>query len=218
MIQIDIFSDTICPWCLIGKRRLEAALKLRPDQPVQVRWRTFQLNPQMPPEGMDRATYLNLKFGGAENATMIYDRIRGAGADDGIDFNFEGIARTPNTLNSHRLVRWAAGFGKETELVEALFQAYFFRGEDIGAEAVLLQAAESAGLDREAAAAFLETDDLLAEVSEEDRQARALGIDGVPCFIFNGRHALAGAQPPKVLAEMLDIAGQEVSPEPAASG
>ena len=214
MIQIDIFSDTICPWCLIGKRRLEAALKLRPDQQVQIRWRTFQLNPQMPREGMDRETYLNLKFGGAENATMIYDRIRGAGAEEGIDFAFEAIARTPNTLESHRLVRWAAGLGKETELVEVLFQAYFLRGEDIGAKAVLLQAAETAGLDREAAAAFLETDDLLAEVSEEDRQARALGIDGVPCFIFNGRHALAGAQPPKVLAEMLDIAGQEtVGPE-----
>lgn len=215
MIQIDIFSDTICPWCLIGKRRLEAALALRPGLDVTVRWRTFQLNPQMPREGMERQAYLNLKFGGAENAGIVYDRIRSAGEGDGIDFDFEAIARTPNTLESHRLVRWAASFGKETELVEALFQAYFFRGEDIGAREVLIAAAVTAGLEQAATEAFLDSDDLLAEVSEEDRQARALGIDGVPCFIFNGRHALAGAQPPKVLAEMLDIAKQEVAAAPA---
>lgn len=215
MIQIDIFSDTICPWCLIGKRRLEAALDMRPGLEVQIRWRTFQLNPQMPREGMERQAYLNLKFGGAENAGIVYERIRSTGAADGLDFNFEGIGRTPNTLESHRLVRWAAGFNKETELVEALFQAYFFRGEDIGAKDILLAAAEAAGLDRSAAESFLEGSDLLAEVSEEDRQARALGIDGVPCFIFNGRHALAGAQPPKVLAEMLDIARQEEAPATA---
>ena len=215
MIQIDIFSDTICPWCLIGKRRLEAALGMRPGLEVQIRWRTFQLNPQMPREGMERQAYLNLKFGGAENAGIVYERIRSTGATDGLDFNFEGIRRTPNTLESHRLVRWAAGFDKETALVEALFQAYFFRGEDIGAKDILLAAAETAGLDREAAESFLEGNDLLAEGSEEDRQARALGIDGVPCFIFNGRHALAGAQPPKVLAEMLDIARQEEAPATA---
>ncbi|NIA67626.1 DsbA family oxidoreductase [Pelagibius litoralis] len=215
MVQIDIFSDTICPWCLIGKRRLEAALALRPDLEVQIRWRTFQLNPQMPREGMERQAYLNLKFGGIENATMIYDRIRAAGAEDGIDFAFEAIQRTPNTLQSHRLIRWSADKHRETELVEALFQAYFTRGEDIGADSVLLDAAEAAGLDRAEAEDFLKSDALLTEVSEEDRQARTLGIDGVPCFIFNGRHALAGAQPPKALAEMLDIARQEEAPATA---
>ena len=211
MVQIDIFSDTICPWCLIGKRRLEAALEMRPGLPVNIRWRTFQLNPQMPRDGMDRQTYLNLKFGGADNAAMVYGRIRSVGSEDGLDFNFEAIERTPNTLDSHRLVRWATDYGKQTALVEALFQAYFLRGEDIGAKAVLLEAAAAAGLDQPAAERFLESDDLLTEVSEEDRQARALGIDGVPCFIFNGRHALAGAQPPKALAEMLDVAQQELA-------
>ncbi len=210
MVQIDIFSDTICPWCLIGKRRLEAALAMRPDLEVQIRWRTFQLNPNMPAEGMERSAYLNLKFGGAENAKMIYDRIRGAGAEDGIDFAFEAIGRTPNTLKSHRLIRWAADKEAQTALVEALFQAYFFRGEDIGDDSVLLAAAKTAGLNETEAEAFLKSDALLAEASEEDRQARALGIDGVPCFIFNGRHAVAGAQPPKALAEMLDIAKQEM--------
>ena len=211
MIQIDIFSDTICPWCLIGKRRLEAALAMRPRLAVRVHWRTFQLNPQMPKEGMERQAYLNLKFGGAENARIVYDRIRSTGESDGIDFDFEAITRTPNTLESHRLVRWAAGFEKESELVEALFQAYFFRGADIGARDVLVASATAAGLEKKAVEAFLDSDDLRTEVSEEDRQARALGIDGVPCFIFNSRHALAGAQPPKVLAEMLDVAKQEAT-------
>ena len=211
MIHIDIFSDTICPWCLIGKRRLEKALALRPGLEVAVHWRTFQLNPQMPPEGMDRQTYLSMKFGGADNARHVYDRIRGAGAEEGIDFAFEDIKRTPNTIMSHRLVRWAAGQARETETVEALFQAYFFRGEDIGDIEVLVAAAEEAGLDAAEARAFLESEALEAEMQDEDRQARGLGIDGVPCFVFNGRHALAGAQPPKVLVQMLDLAQQEAA-------
>ena len=215
MIQIDIFSDTICPWCLIGKRRLEAALKLRPALPVRIRWRAFQLNPNMPAEGMERQAYLSLKFGGADNATMIYDRIRAAGAGDGIDFAFEAIQHTPNTLESHRLIRWATDSGRQTEVVEALFQAYFFRGENIGARDVLVEAAVAAGLDRGESEQFLSGDGYRTEVSDEDRQARALGIDGVPCFIFNGRHALAGAQPPKALAEMLDLAQQDVATAPA---
>jgi predicted DsbA family dithiol-disulfide isomerase len=211
MIQIDIFSDTVCPWCLIGKRRLEAALAERPGLEVATRWRVFQLNPMMPRAGMDRQHYLTMKFGGPENAQHLYDRIRQAGAEDGIDFNFEAIVRTPNTLDSHRLIRWAAGHGRQDATVEALFQAYFLRGEDIGATAVLTAAAESAGLDPEEARAFLDSGELETEIADEDRQARNLGIDGVPCFIFNGRHALAGAQPPKVLLQMLDLARQEVA-------
>jgi len=209
MIHIDIFSDTVCPWCLIGKRRLEKALAERPGLEVAVHWRVFQLNPMMPKAGMERQSYLSMKFGGAENAEIVYNRIRRAGAEEGIDFAFDAIARTPNTVDSHRLVRWAAGQDRETEVVEALFQAYFLRGEDIGSMAVLLAAAETAGLDPAEARAFLESEALSAEIVEEDRQARGLGIDGVPCFIFNGRHALAGAQPPKVLVQMLDLAQQQ---------
>lgn len=215
MIHIDIFSDTICPWCLIGKRRLEKALAQRPDLDVTIHWRTFQLNPQMPDNGMDRETYLAMKFGGTDNAGMVYNRIREAGAEEGVDFAFEDIKRTPNTIDSHRLIRWAAGQDKESEVVEALFQAYFLRGEDIGNIEVLVAAAESVGLDPGEARAFLESEALKAELRDEDRQARGLGIDGVPCFIFNGRHALAGAQPPKILAEMLDVAEAETAEAPA---
>jgi predicted DsbA family dithiol-disulfide isomerase len=209
MIHIDIFSDTVCPWCLIGKRRLEAALAERPDLEVAVHWRAFQLNPTMPKEGMDRQTYLATKFGGPDNAEMVYQRIRNAGAEEAIDFAFEDIARTPNTIDSHRLIRWAAGQDRETETVEALFQAYFLRGENIGDRDVLVAAAKAAGMDPDEAAAFLASEALASEIEEEDRQARSLGIDGVPCFVFNGRHALAGAQPPKVLLQMLDMAKQE---------
>ena len=209
MIHIDIFSDTICPWCLIGKRRLDAALAERPHLEVAVHWRAFQLNPQMPKEGMDRQTYLAMKFGGERSAQTVYDRIRAAGAGDGIDFAFDAIKRTPNTVDSHRLIRWAAGQDRETETVEALFQAYFFRGEDIGSAEVLSAAAASVGLDPAEARAFLESEALAAEIREEDRQARSLGVDGVPCFVFNGHHALAGAQAPKVLIQMLDMAQQE---------
>ncbi len=204
MIHIDIFSDTVCPWCLIGKRRLEAALAERPQAEVAIHWRVFQLNPMMPKGGMERQNYLAMKFGGPEGAKNVYDRIRSVGAEDGIDFAFEDIARTPNTVDSHRLIRWAAGQEKENEVVEELFQSYFFKGEDIGSTDVLTAAAEKAGMDPESEA-------LEAEIREEDRQARGLGIDGVPCFVFNGRHALAGAQPPKVLVQMLDMAAQEVA-------
>jgi predicted DsbA family dithiol-disulfide isomerase len=209
MIQIDIFSDTICPWCLIGKRRLEAALAERPGLQAAIHWRVFQLNPMMPKGGMERQSYLAMKFGGPQNAANVYDRIRSAAMPDSIDFAFEDIVRTPNTVDSHRLIRWAAGQDRESETVEALFQAYFLRGEDIGALEVLVAAAESVGLDPAEARAFLESEALDAEVRDEDRHARSLGIDGVPCFVFNGRHALAGAQPPKVLVQMLDLAEQE---------
>ena len=211
MIHIDIFSDTVCPWCLIGKRRLDKALAERPGLELAIHWRVFQLNPTMPAEGMDRQQYLAMKFGGPENAEIVYERIRRAGAEENIDFAFDAIQRTPNTVNSHRLIRWAAGQDKETELLEALFQAYFLRGEDIGALAVLIDAAEGVGMDPMEARAFLESEALLDEIVEEDRQARGLGIDGVPCFVFNGRHALAGAQPPKVLTQMLDLAQQEIT-------
>ena len=215
MIHIDIFSDTVCPWCLIGKRRLEAALAERPQLQknggVSIHWRVFQLNPMMPKGGMERQSYLAMKFGGPDGAKNVYERIRSVGAQDGIDFAFEDIARTPNTVDSHRLIRWAAGQERENQVVEELFQSYFFKGEDIGAMAVLVAAAEKAGMDPAEARAFLKSEALEAEIREEDRQARSLGIDGVPCFVFNGRHALAGAQPPKVLVQMLDMAAQEAS-------
>ncbi len=218
-MEIDIFSDTICPWCFIGKRRLERALAERPQPDLTLHWRAFQLNPDMPEGGMDRQRYLELKFGGTRNAKSVYDQVRAAGASEGIDFAFEAMRRTPNTIASHRLIRYAAGAaragegaagaGHQDAVVQALFDAYFLRGEDIGDLDVLSAAAATGGLDAAAARAFLEGDAEAEEVRAEDRGARQAGISGVPCFIFNGQHALAGAHPPEVLHQLFDLAIQE---------
>jgi predicted DsbA family dithiol-disulfide isomerase len=217
-MEIDIFSDTICPWCFIGKRRLERTLAERPQPNLTLHWRAFQLNPDMPEGGMDRQRYLELKFGGTVNAKSVYDQVRAAGESEGIDFAFEAMRRTPNTIASHRLIRYArrgeaaagaTGANCQDAVVQALFEAYFLRGEDIGDLDVLTAAAETGGLDVAAARAFLETDVEAQDVRAEDRAARQAGISGVPCFIFNGQHALAGAHPPEVLHQLFDLAMQE---------
>ncbi len=212
-MEVDIFSDTICPWCFIGKRRLERALAERPQPGLTLNWRTFQLNPDMPAEGMDRQRYLEVKFGGPDNAKAIYDQVRAAGESEGIDFAFEAMTRTPNTIASHRLIRHAAKAGSENghqdTVVQALFDAYFLRGEDIGDLAVLTAAAKTGGLDAVAARAFLESDAEDETVRAEDLGARRAGISGVPCFIFNRRHALEGAGDPRDLHQLFDLAIQE---------
>ncbi len=212
-MEIDIFSDTICPWCFIGKRRLERALAERPQPNLTLHWRAFQLNPDMPEGGMDRQRYLELKFGGTVNAKAVYDQVRAAGETEGIDFAFEAMTRTPNTIASHRLIRHARETGHQDAVVQALFDAYFLRGEDIGDLEVLTAAAETGGLDAAAARAFLEGDAEAEEVRAEDRGARQAGISGVPCFIFNRQHALAGAHPPEVLHQLFDLADQEEAAE-----
>ena len=208
-MHIDIFSDTICPWCFIGKRRLERALAERPQADLTVRWRAFQLNPDMPEAGMERQRYLELKFGGAAGAETVYARVRAAGDSEGIAFAFDRIARTPNTVASHRLIRFAAGREREDAVVQALFDAYFLRGEDIGDAEVLSAAAAAGGLDPDEARAFLEGDAEAEAVRSEDATARQAGINGVPCFIFNGKYALSGAQPPEVMFQMFDLANEE---------
>ena len=213
-MDIDIFSDTICPWCFIGKRRLERALAERPQPDLTIHWRAFQLNPDMPAGGMDRSQYLEQKFGGASNAEAIYDQVRAAGETEGIDFAFERMKRTPNTIDSHRLIRHAAntapqGQGRQDAVVQALFDAYFLRAEDIGDPEVLAAAAAEAGLDADETRAFLASDAEAEAVRAEDKSARQAGISGVPCFIFNGQHALAGAHPPEVLFQLFDLANQE---------
>ena len=213
-MDIDIFSDTICPWCFIGKRRLERALAERPQPDLTIHWRAFQLNPDMPAGGMDRGRYLEQKFGGASNAEAIYDQVRAAGESEGIDFAFERMKRTPNTIDSHRLIRYAAnaapqGQGRQDAVVQALFDAYFLRAEDIGDPEVLAAAAAEAGLDADETRAFLASDAEAEAVRAEDKSARQAGISGVPCFIFNGQHALAGAHAPEVLFQLFDLANQE---------
>ncbi len=212
-MDIDIFSDTICPWCFIGKRRLERALAERPQPDLTIHWRAFQLNPDMPAGGMDRSQYLELKFGGASNAKAIYDQVRAAGESEGIDFAFERMKRTPNTIDSHRLIRYAGQKGRQDAVVQALFDAYFLRAEDIGDPEVLTAAAAEAGLDGEETRAFLAGDAEAEAVRAEDASARQAGISGVPCFIFNGQHALAGAHAPEVLHQLFDLANQEDAAE-----
>lgn len=204
-MRIDIFSDTICPWCFIGKRRLERALQARPDIDAEVIWHAFQLNPDMPEEGMDRRTYLETKFGGPERAREIYARVAAEGSKESIPFAFDAIKRTPNTLESHRLVRWAAGQpGGQDPLVEALFEAYFINGEDVGDRQTLVRVAMRAGLDGDAVRTFLEGGEERGEVEQEDLRARMAGITGVPCFIVDGKIAIPGAVEPQVFFQVFD--------------
>jgi predicted DsbA family dithiol-disulfide isomerase len=208
-MQLDVFSDTICPWCYVGKRRLERALKARPQQGLTIRWRAFQLNPGMPADGMDRRAYVEAKFGSPERAQAIYETVRSAGQSEGIAFAFERIRRTPNTLQSHRLIRFAAARQRQNETLEALFRAYFIDGRNIGDRDVLADVSGSAGLDRREAVDYLAGDADIETILNEDTLARRAGINGVPCFIFNGRYALSGAQEPEAFFQLFDLAREE---------
>ena len=157
-ITIDVVSDVMCPWCLIGKRRLEKALAEREDVPIVVRWRPFQLDATIPEEGMDRQEYLNRKFGGPEGAKNIYDRVRDAGVEEGIAFKFEDIKKSPNTINAHRLLRWADPMGVQNEMAERLFSLYFLEGGDLTDKDVLIDNAEKAGMEREVVETLLAGD------------------------------------------------------------
>jgi predicted DsbA family dithiol-disulfide isomerase len=213
-MHIDIFSDTVCPWCFIGKRRLEQALRQAGPLDLTIRWRAFQLNPAMPAAGIDRQNYLSLKFGGADNAARVYATIAEAGESVGLPFRFDRIGRTPNTLKSHQLIHFAARQGDQDPLVERLFSLYFFEGEDIGEMDVLLDAASDVGLDRDAAADVLASEDARQAVAMEDQQAREAGIQGVPSFILDGRYAVSGAQEPEVLLRMFDLARENEAAQP----
>ena len=204
-MHLDIYSDTICPWCYIGKKRLDRALTEQAPADMSITWRAFQLNPDMPPEGMERQHYLALKFGGAENAQQVYNRVRAAGDEEQIPFAFEAIQRTPNTLQSHRLIRFATDQGRADAVVNALFEVYFLRGENIGDTEILVQAATAAGLDPEATRTFLESDQRADDIRAEDAHARYIGIQGVPTFILDNKYVLSGAHPPEVLLKFLDI-------------
>ena len=208
-MNIDIYSDTICPWCFIGKRRLERALDQGPQPDLNITWRTFQLNPDMPVEGMERARYLSLKFGGPDAAKRVYEPVVQAGQEEGIPFAFEAMTRTPNTLASHRLIRKAGQLDCQDQVVQALFDAYFLRAEDIGQVEVLVRAAVTAGLGEHSIRGYLESDEDLAAVRDEDAHARRIGIQGVPTYILNDKYVLSGAHPPEVLAQMFQLGQQD---------
>jgi predicted DsbA family dithiol-disulfide isomerase len=210
-LTIDIISDVVCPWCYVGKRRLEAALERRPSSdaaPIRVRWLAFQLNPDIPPSGVDRRSYLEQKFGGPARAKQIYARIKAAGEEVGIAFDFDRIVRQPNTVNAHRLIAWAqdVSLDQSDALVEELFRAYFVEGADIGDIDTLARLAGNAGFDATAARAWLASDAGRAAIHAEEQHARALGVTGVPFFVFNERLAVSGAQPPEVLLAAMEQA------------
>ncbi|HWI29355.1 MAG TPA: DsbA family oxidoreductase [Stellaceae bacterium] len=204
-MHIDIVSDVICPWCFIGKRRLGRALALRPEIEPEITWRPFQLNPDMPEEGMERRAYLAAKFGDDAHADRIYASVSEAGATVGIPFAFDRIRRTPNTQHAHRLIRYAAGQDRADAVVEALFSAYFIEGRDIGDPPTLVALAGEAGLEPAAAAAWLAGPESREEVVGEDRGARRLGINAVPCFIFERQYAVSGAQEPEFFLPVFDL-------------
>lgn len=214
-MRIEIVSDVICPWCFIGKRRLEQAMAQRPDIEFEIGWRPFQLNPDMPKEGADRKSYLEAKFGGPARAKEIYARVAAEGAKEGIAFNFDGIKRTPNTLAAHSLLHWALGAGVQNELKERLFRLYFLEGADIGDHQVLADAAEAEGLDGALIKSLLDEGQDLDLIRSEDQMAREFGITGVPFFIFERRYGVPGAQEPTALLQVIDKLAAEATQQDA---
>ena len=204
-MQIDVISDTACPWCFIGKRRLMRAMALRPHIAFDVKWRPYRLDPTVPKGGMDRQFYMRAKFG--DNPMKIvemYKLIVQEGAKEGIVFDFAAIARRPDTLDSHRLIRWAETAGVQDEVVERLFIAYFENGEDIGDIRVLADIADICGMDGIEVAQMLESDTDIALVEREDQIAHEMGVTGVPAMIFGNKLAVSGAREPEMLAVVID--------------
>lgn len=205
-LAVDIISDVVCPWCFIGKRRLEQAIRLRPDAPVAVNWRPFQLDPTIPRGGIARGEYLARKFGGPERIGAIYRHISEVGAGEGIAFRFDLIERSPNTLDAHRLIHWAKAGGMQDAVVERLFQRYFLDGDDIGDVAVLGAVAAETGMDARTITDELATPADVAAVTSDIAAGIRIGVQGVPFFVFDGRFAVAGAETAEVLVKAIDEA------------
>ena len=209
-LAIDVFSDVVCPWCFIGKRRLEKAIALVSDIPVEVHWRPFFLNPWVPPEGMARAEYLTAKFGSVERYRSIAQRVAAAAKDEGLVYALDKIARQPNTRDCHRLIRWAERVGAGGRMKQRLMELYFTEGADLSDREVLVRAAIDCGLGADVRER-LASDSDIAEVEAEAEAAKNAGIDGVPCFILGGVLAVSGAQSPDDLADAIRRASAEVA-------
>ena len=217
-LALDVVSDVVCPWCYIGKRRLEKAVAAA-EVAVAVRWRPYQLDPTIQAGGKPRREYLQQKFGSAERIRQIHENISAVGAAEGISFAFDRIEMSPNTLDAHRLVRWAEAEGVQDEIVEALFQAYFTESRDIGDREVLADIATMAGMDRGETAARLGSDEDRDNVRREVEDAQRLGVTGVPTFILAGRYGLVGAQPAEEIARALkQIANDSARTDPVSAG
>lgn len=207
-VTIDVVSDVVCPWCFVGRKRLEEALEMAPDIEAEVRWRPYQLDATIPKGGISRKEYMERKFG-PDGGVGMHERLEAVGREVGIPFAFDKIQRSPNTLDAHRLLHWAQTVGTQDAVDEELFRLYFIEGQDVGDPNVLADVAARHGLDRDVVKRLLAGDADEAEVQEEIAAAQRIGVTGVPFFIFNGRLAVSGAQPAEVLVSAMRQAMQE---------
>lgn len=210
-LQIDVVSDVVCPWCYIGKHRLERALELVQDVPFEVRWRPFFLNPWVPREGISREDYLTKKFGSVEAYKNISGRVAHAAAEEGLQYNNELVKRQPNTIDCHRLIHWADKIGKAGEMKQKLMELYFRDGGDLTDINALVQAAADVGLDAEDVRKRLATDEDIDLITEQANNASEKGISGVPTFVLANKYALSGAQPPEQLAAAIRQVAAEIN-------
>jgi predicted DsbA family dithiol-disulfide isomerase len=210
-VRIDIVSDVVCPWCFIGKKRLENALAMKPDVAVELHWRPYFLNDWIPREGISREQYLTTKFGSVERYKGIAQRVAAAAQAGGLTYVMDKISRQPNTLDAHRLIRWAGEIGKAAQMKQTLMDFYFTQGADLTDRDTLVRAASAVGLNADETRAALASDKDVAEVEREAEAAKESGIQGVPMFIFDGRFAVSGAQAPETLAEAIERASQQTA-------
>jgi predicted DsbA family dithiol-disulfide isomerase len=203
-VRIDVVSDVVCPWCFIGKHRLEAALKLKPDIAVEVHYRPYFLNDWIPRDGMSREEYLTTKFGSVERYKGIAQRVGAAAAAEGLVYDASKMKRQPNTVDCHRLIHWAGAVGKAPEMKQKLMDLYFTEGADLTLRDTLVQAATDVGLNADTVRADLATDKDEDVIEQQSQEAKQAGIEGVPCFIFGGKFAVSGAQAPEYLAEAIE--------------
>jgi predicted DsbA family dithiol-disulfide isomerase len=209
---VDVVSDVICPWCFLGKRRLDAALARIENLDVFVRWRPFMLDPTIPPEGLDRQDYMLAKFG-PERLKTIHDPLIAAGEELGVPFDFDAITRTPNTLDAHRLIRWAHTVERQHETAERLFMAYWNEGQDVGDRDVLARCAGDVGINAAQIRELLDSAQDVEETKAEIQHATSIGVTGVPTFILGQSYALVGAQSPEVLADAISRVAAEIAAE-----
>ena len=206
---IEVYSDVVCPWCFIGERRLERALRERPDLEARVRWRPFQLQPGMPEGGLSWSEFTRRKFGGEEDARAAFAHVAAAGEPDGVCFDFDRVASAPNTVDAHRLILFAAGHGREWETADALFRVYFTEGKNLNDREQLVELSTGVGSDIREVRGYLAGEGGAAEVVASQEEADRLGIAGVPFYVFDGRYALSGAQPVEVFGRAIDAAASQ---------
>lgn len=212
-VRLDIFSDPVCPWCLVGKANLDRALADHADHPFQVQWHPFQLNPEMPPDGVAKRAYLEAKFGGKARVDAIHERLREVARAAGVDLDPETPKKMPNTLNAHRLIHWAGIEGRQTDVVTRLMRAYWAEGRDIGDLETLAAISGEAGMDAAATLRLLRSDADAEDIAARDADARAKGVNAVPTFLIAQHYVVTGAQPPELWAKVIsDLAGSEPSP------